>query len=230
MERRRSTDVIVETIAPRGKHVIDVGCGDGKLVRHLTENGAHVLGVECNPRQLSKANAAERIGDERIIDGVGQALPAPNGSADVVVFFNSLHHIPVEFMGKALAEAARVLVPGGFAYVQEPLPEGLFFQTVLPIDDETAVRGAALAAIRSAGSVGLIEDTEITFIHTFRMDSYEAFRGMVISANTEREALFDQKDAEMRALFARNAHPASDGGYAFDQPMRVNILRKPKAL
>ncbi|MDA8231933.1 MAG: class I SAM-dependent methyltransferase [Magnetospirillum sp.] len=229
MDRRRSTDVIVETIAPQGKRVIDVGCGDGNLVRHLTLCGAHVLGVECSPRQLAKAHAAEPAGGERIVEGVGQALPAPDSSADVVVFFNSLHHVPVEFMGTALAEAARVLVPGGLVYVNEPLPEGLFFETVLPIDDETAVRAAALAAVRRAEDVGLRQDREFTYVHTVRLDSYEAFRERVVSANAERESLFQQKDGQMRALFARNARPGPDGGFSFDQPMRVNLLGRPMA-
>ena len=226
MDKRRNTDVIVETLALEGKQVIDVGCGDGGLVRRLTRLGAHVRGVECSPRQLAKARAADKLGDEEIVEGVGQALPADDESCDLVIFFNSLHHIPIEHQAKAMAEAARVLKPDGEVYVNEPLPYGDFFEAVRPVDDETWVRGAALAAVKGAWVHGLEEATEFTYLHPMVLPDYEAFRERIISANAEREAKFATLDKEMRERFARLAKPAPEGGFAFDQPMRVNLLRK----
>lgn len=226
MDRRSNTDVIVETIAMEGKRVVDVGCGEGHLVRLLTRHGASVLGVECSPRQLAKAHAAPRVADERIVEGVGQSLPAEDASADVVVFFNSLHHVPCEVMDTALAEAARVLVPGGLVYVSEPVAEGPFFETARPVDDETQVRAAAQAAIAAAAAILPLE-REIRFVHTVRMEDYANFRERIISANSEREDRFDSLDAEMRRLFEQNATRTPEGQYSFDQPMVVKVLRKP---
>lgn len=121
---RRNPDVLTDTLAVAGKQLIDVGCGNGHLVRHLARHGAQVLGVECSPRQLAAAHAAARVADETIVEGVGQALPAADASADIVVFFNSLHHIPGEHMATALNEACRVLRADGVVYVAEPLAEG----------------------------------------------------------------------------------------------------------
>lgn len=226
MDKRRNTDVIVETLALEGKRVIDVGCGDGALVRLMARFGAHVLGVECSPRQLARARAAARVADEEIVEGVGQALPADDESADAVVFFNSLHHIPIAFQAKALAEAARVLKPGGEVYVSEPLPWGAFFEAVQPIDDETWVRGAALASVKGAWVHGLEEESEFTYLHPMVLKDYDAFRDKIVSANIEREAKFTELDAQMRERFARLGKPVEDGGSAFEQPMRVNLLRK----
>lgn len=226
MDKRRNTDVIVETLALEGKRVIDVGCGDGSLARLMARFGASVLGVECSPRQLAKARAAEQVPGVEIVEGVGQALPADDESADSVAFFNSLHHIPIAFQAKALAEAARVLKPGGEVYVSEPLPFGAFFEAVKPIDDETWVRGAALASVKGAWVHGLDEESEFTYLHPMIMRDYESFRERIVSANAEREAKFAELDAEMRKRFVSLAMPADGGGFLFEQPMRVNLLRK----
>lgn len=224
MQRRRNADVIVETLDLEGKRVIDVGCGDGHLTRLMARHGAHVLGVECSPRQLAKAWAAEKVADERVVDGVGQDLPAEDQSADIVVFFNSLHHVPAEHMAAALAEARRVLVPGGLVYVSEPVAEGKFFETCRPVDDETRVRALALAALRAAPGFHMAD--EFFYVHTVAMKSYEAFRDRIVSANHEREEKFAVLDGDMRALYAANGRPNDQGGMEFDQPMRVNVLRK----
>lgn len=143
---RRNPDVLTDTLAVAGKQLIDVGCGNGHLVRHLARHGAQVLGVECSPRQLAAAHAAARVADETIVEGAGQALPAADASADIVVFFNSLHHIPGEHMATALNEACRVLRADGVVYVAEPLAEGEFFALCRAVDDETQVRAARRSA------------------------------------------------------------------------------------
>jgi len=224
MQRRRNVDVMVETLKPEGKRILDVGCGDGSLVRLMAKSGARVLGVECSPRQLAKARAAETVAGAEIVEGVGQDLPAEDACFDAVVFFNSLHHVPPEFMAQALSEAARVLKPGGLLYASEPIAEGKFFETCRPVDDETRVRGLAQQAL--AQVPGMVREDEITFLQTVAMADYAAFRERVVSANSEREATFERMDGEMRALFARNARPAADGGFEFDQPMRVILLRR----
>ena len=224
MQRRRNTDVIVETLELEGKRVIDVGCGDGHLTRLLAGRGARVLGVECSPRQLARAHAAAPVAEETFVDGVGQALPVADGEADAVVFFNSLHHIPAPFMAAALAEAWRVLKGDGVVYVSEPVAEGEFFEVCRPIDDETLVRAQALAALRTAPGFAILD--EFLFIHTVKLASYEALRDRIVSANSEREAAFERLDASMRTLFQAKGRSDGLGGREFDQPMRVILLRK----
>ncbi|MCR6628832.1 MAG: class I SAM-dependent methyltransferase [Magnetospirillum sp.] len=223
MDRRRNADVIVETLALEGKRVIDVGCGDGHLARHMAGFGARVLGVECSPRQLAKARAAAPMDRVTIVEGVGQSLPVPSGEADYVVFFNSLHHVPVAVMGQALQEAARVLRPSGAVYVSEPVAEGKFFETCRPVDDETEVRTRAYRALQSCPALQPVR--EFRYVHTVQMRTFDAFRERLISANVEREARFDAIKDELRTLFETNGR-RTDTGWEFDQPMRVNLLER----
>ena len=106
-------DVIASLLPIEGAHIVDVGCGDGSLVRALTKRGAHVTGVEILDDALNRARAAQPVGDERYLKGVGENLPMHNDSVDAVIFMNSLHHIPIPHMaqgagrGGAGAEAGR---------------------------------------------------------------------------------------------------------------------------
>ena len=126
-----------------GSNIVDVGCGDGSLVRFLTREGAHVTGIECYESTLARANDHERVADEEYHLGFGQELPLEAESADVVIFANSLHHVPIEEQENALREAGRVLRAGGLLCVREPLAQGPSFEAHKLVDDETAVRFAA---------------------------------------------------------------------------------------
>lgn len=224
MERRRNSDVMVQTIDLAGKRVVDVGCGDGTLARLMAQRGANVVGIECSPRQLAKLRALPPVPGACFVEGVGQDLPLADGVADMVVFFNSLHHIPVDHMDQALAQAVRVLKPGGVVYVSEPLAEGPHFQACRPVDDETWVRAQALNAMLRAP--GLCAKQEIRYVHEVRLPHFEAFRDRLISANPEREARFARMDETMRSLF-NTFGTYTDDVWRFDQPMRVNIFIRP---
>ncbi len=225
MRRCKNQDMIVEVLELSGKRVVDVGCGDGHLTRLMASQGASVLGVECSPRQLAKARAHPGQAGAEVVEGVGQALPVADGSVDVVLFAGSLHHVPPDLMDAALAEAVRVLMPGGHAYVQEPLAEGPFFETGLPVDDETEIRRLALAALNRAPGLEMVR--EIRYLHPIRLASFEDFQDRMVSANVEREERFAAHEAALRALFEAKATRSPEGDFCFDQPMRVNLARKP---
>lgn len=226
LKRQSGGEALLEAVALKGRRAVDVGCGDGQMVRFLTRHGAHVTGIECGPIQLEKAHAADRAGDEHYLEGVGEALPLPDASADLVTFINSLHHVPVAEQGKALKEAARVLVDGGDLYVAEPLAEGPQFELLQPLDDETAVRAAAYREIGRAGEYGFEPVWERRHLQPRTFESYEALRDMVVAIDPARAKRFETLDAQLRANFEKLATKLPDGGYELVQPVRINLLRR----
>jgi SAM-dependent methyltransferase len=223
---RSPRDILDELLPDGAPVVVDVGCGDGSLVRHLARRGARAIGVEVGREPLERARAHAPVGGERYEHGGAQALPLDDRTADVVVFANSLHHVPGDALDAALAEAARVLRPGGMLYVQEPIAEGAYFELLRPVDDETAVRAAARAAIERADRHGLDHERTIDFENDVVHPDFASFRDRVVLADTDRAEAFAGLEAELRERFEATAERTEDGGFRFRQPMRVDVLRR----
>jgi SAM-dependent methyltransferase len=223
---RKNTDVLGELVDVAGLRVIDVGCGAGGLVRWLAGRGAHVTGLECQRSQLEKARAVARVADEDYVEGIGEAMPFPDASADLVVFFQSLHHVPADEMRTALREAARVLRPGGLAYVSEPIAEGDFFELVRPVDDETDVRRLACEAIADSERHGLEQVSEHRFLHPLVFADFDAFCDLIVGADGARASTVAALGDDLRRRFETSGR-ATEPGRAFESPTRVNLLRRP---
>jgi SAM-dependent methyltransferase len=222
---RSPLDVLDELLPEGAPVVVDVGCGEGSLVRRLARRGARAIGIEVAPEPLARARAHAPVGGERYEQAGAQALPLPDASADVVLFMNSLHHVPGDQLDRALAEAARVLRPGGMLYVQEPLAEGPYFELLRPVDDETAVRAAARAAVGRADAHRFTHEREVRFDAPVVHADFAGFRDRVVLADAARAAAFARLQDELRGRFERTAE-RTDDGFRFWQPMRVDVLRR----
>jgi SAM-dependent methyltransferase len=220
-------DALEELVDVHDRDVLDVGCGEGELVRRLVLAGARVVGLDPLAVALEHArHAGPPSPAARFVEGPAEALPFPGESFDVVIFFNSLHHVPAESMDAALAEAARVLRGGGVLYVQEPLAEGSFFEVVRAVEDETRVRAAAQDALRRATSEGrLVELASREAVITFSLE-FEHFCERMVSVDPARGAELNEHGSALRAAFERLGRQVRDG-YEFDQPFRANLFGLP---
>jgi SAM-dependent methyltransferase len=90
-----------------GRRVLDVGCRFGALTQAYLEGNA-VVGVDVDRRALE---AAHSLGIETVWADAAEALPFDEESFDVVVLGELLEHLPLP--GRTVAEAGRVLRPGG---------------------------------------------------------------------------------------------------------------------
>jgi SAM-dependent methyltransferase len=94
--------------------VADIGCGDGYLALEAAQWARLVVGIDCSREVLTRARrlaARRRVTNVQWKQGDLSHLPLGDGSVDVALLSHALHHaIEPE---AALAEAARVLRPGG---------------------------------------------------------------------------------------------------------------------
>ncbi|NKZ09347.1 class I SAM-dependent methyltransferase [Mycolicibacterium septicum DSM 44393] len=93
-------------------HVVDVGCGPGTAARVAARRGARVTGVDPASTMLRIARlVTPKRAPITWSVGTAEALPVPDGSATVVWALATVHHW--QDVDKAVAEARRVLAPGG---------------------------------------------------------------------------------------------------------------------
>lgn len=98
---------------PLDGDVLEIGPGYGVTTRWLLDRGARLTAVEVDPA-LAEALRAEFSDRVAVHTGDGAALPFPDATFDTVVCFTMLHHVPSRaHQDRLLAEAARVLRPGG---------------------------------------------------------------------------------------------------------------------
>jgi ubiquinone/menaquinone biosynthesis C-methylase UbiE len=146
--RGRLSAQVLAGLAP-GTAVVDVGCGTGTLAITLAAGGAEVIGVDGDPEVLALAHAKPAAETVQWRKGLATALPLPGASADRVVMSLLLHHLDPAGKRTALAEAVRVLRPGGRLHVADWGRPG-----------DPLMRAAARALTRVDGAEGLREHLE----------------------------------------------------------------------
>jgi len=103
--------------------VLEVGCGNGELTSVLAQRSRFVAVVDASTRALEAtraACAAQGFANVDFLEGDARRLPIESGSFDVVYIHMLLHH--VISAQQVLAEARRVLKPGGCVVVTEIMP------------------------------------------------------------------------------------------------------------
>jgi SAM-dependent methyltransferase len=117
--------------------VVDLGCGTGLSTRAWSGFARRVIGIEPNPAMLAVAEAAPGV---EYRNAYAQATGLDDGVADIVTCSQSFHWMEP---GSTLAEATRILRPGGvFAAYDYELPPA--------VDPEVDAAFAAYLARRRA--------------------------------------------------------------------------------
>lgn len=115
LEYERVRRLVGARLAPASR-VLDVGGGTGVHSRWLAAYGHEVTLVDPVPEQVEIASGIEGV---TAVLGDARSLEADDGSADAVLLFGPLYHLTSRRdRDRALAEALRVLRPGGLVMVQ----------------------------------------------------------------------------------------------------------------
>lgn len=99
----------------------DLGCGTGQIAEALAPWVRQVIAIDESAAMLQAARRRVRgLANVEVRRGSLEALPVPDASLDAVTCVLVLHHVPAPEL--ALAEAARVLRPGGRLLLTDMMP------------------------------------------------------------------------------------------------------------
>lgn len=113
--------------------VVDMGSGAGHTALACAPHAARVVGIDVTPEMVAMAtHLAEQRGLTNVAFRLGdvEAMPFEDGTVDVVTSRVSAHHYAD--VPKALAEACRILKPGGMLLMVDTVaPEDPVLDTFL---------------------------------------------------------------------------------------------------
>jgi SAM-dependent methyltransferase len=161
-ERTFRKRLVAQVAAGEPAAVLEIGCGTGSLTVRLAQAlpASSITALDPDPDALSRARAKDPLSQIDWREGTAVGLPMPEHSFDRVVASLVLHHLTTAEKRAALAEAHRVLRPGGRLHVadwgapQDALMVAAFFALrALDGFDRTRAhaRGELPALIEQAG-------------------------------------------------------------------------------
>ncbi|WP_395365430.1 class I SAM-dependent methyltransferase [Streptomyces sp. YH02] len=103
-----AAEAVLRLVPPGSRTLLDLACGTGLVTERLTRPGLRVYGADAAHAMLRVA--ADRA-PGRVVRADARRLPLPDASLDAVSAVWLLHLVP--FATEIVAEAARVLRPGG---------------------------------------------------------------------------------------------------------------------
>lgn len=101
-----------------GQAVLDLGCGTGELTRMIADRlaslgGGETVGIDAAARMIDVAQKKRANATCRFDVAAAERLPYEDTVFDAVVSSLFFHHVDLELKQRSLAEAFRVLQPGG---------------------------------------------------------------------------------------------------------------------
>jgi ubiquinone/menaquinone biosynthesis C-methylase UbiE len=219
--------VISRMLPLAGARVLELGCGAAEKTRAIAESTdvAAITAVEIDPIQHRKNLKIADLPKVNFKSYGAQAIPEADDSFDIVMMFKSLHHVPGQSMDQALQEIQRVLKPGGYAYISEPVFAGEFNEIMRLFHDEEIVRKNAFDALLRAVDRGVLElGEEYFFKNVIKLRSFEQYEAGILSVTHIDHDLDDETLVEVKRRFMKHE---SDKGFVFEVPNRIDLLRKP---
>jgi SAM-dependent methyltransferase len=219
-------DVLSALVPLAGQRIIELGCGAAQLARAVLARhpDCRITGLEVDERQHAKNLAAPPQVGLGFLAAGAQAIPLLDASFDLAWMLKSLHHVPVPLMGQALAEVARVLRPGGWLYVSEPVYGGAFNEVIRCFNDEGVVRAAAQAALDAAVAAGpWTAVAERRFAMPVHFAGFAEFEQRMMRPTYATHSVDEAVLAAARAAFLPHL---GAGGAHFIRPMHVRLLRR----
>jgi SAM-dependent methyltransferase len=188
---------LLELLPPPARRALELGCGEGRVARALAEHGYRIVGVDTSQGAVAAAEGVEAL----VADAAD--LPFEDGAFDLVYAFMSL--LDVDDLDRTVAEAARVLEPGGAFCFVTLHPFGMAGRFADP-DDPDAAFVVTDSYFRERRRVFSTDDGDVEFTFVDQHRPLETYFRALERAGLIVEALREPRpSAEVQAARPRSA-------------------------
>jgi len=110
----KQIDMIIPFIKNSGAHILDIGCGNGKMIKYLGDmTGAHIYGFDYSDNAIMQAKKNNNSDDFCV--GVMEEIEYSKESFDVIVAMDSVYF--AHDMATFVNQIKNWLKPGGVLFV-----------------------------------------------------------------------------------------------------------------
>lgn len=209
------SEAVTAIVTPKGKRVVEIGCGGGIYSRAWAELGAaSVVGVDFSAAMLGAAReTCAGLANASFVQGDATATGLPDGCTDILFERALLHHLGD--IPAAVREAARILAPGGLYLAQDRTPDDMrlpgssenirnLFHERFPLLLEVELRRRPRSVdVRAAlAGAGLTNIQERTLWEARRVYPDADALAADLAARNDRSILHELSDSELAELIA----------------------------
>jgi len=110
---------LINSINLKDKVLVDVGCSFGWLEREILKlKPKKIIGID--PEKNALAFARKNVHKAEFIEGSATNIPLLNSTADIVILFDVIEHVPKNKELVVLKEISRILKKGGMLLFSTP--------------------------------------------------------------------------------------------------------------
>lgn len=220
-------EIMQRTLTLPGSRVLELGCGRAWMTRILAEKFSPeiIIATEVDRIQHQKNLLIDDLPNVSFELCSATEINQPDATIDVVIMLKSLHHVPVDLMDQAMDEIARVLKPGGLAYISEPVYAGELNNILKLFNDEREVRLAAFNTISMAVERKILDlDEQIFFNAPGHYRDFAHFEQRMLKVTHTEHNISNELYRQIKKAFMQ--HMTQEGAF-FLKPTRVDLLRRP---
>lgn len=223
----KSKEILLNELSFKGKKVLDVGCGNGWFSQWASNKGGIVDAIDPSKEQIEEAKSKDINNSINFIRAGAESINDLKKLYDLIVFFNSLHHIPIDIMAKSINYCKSKISNNGKIFIIEPIAKGKFHDFVKNIDDETKVRCEAYKVIKNCKKYRLEIIKELMYDEVKIFNSGNDCINFLSKVDDNRVSYIEENKKFLLNEF-NNLSNYSNNKYQFIQPMRLNILKNKK--
>ncbi len=226
-QKATELEIMQRALPLAGSRILELGCGRAWMTRQIAEKFSPelIIATEVDQIQHEKNLLIHDLPQVSFLYGSAADIEQPNASVDIVIMLKSLHHVPIHLMDQAMSEIARVLKPGGLAYISEPVYEGDLNEILRLFNDEKMVREAAFSAVVRAVNSGVLTlEKQIFFDSPGHYRDFAHFEQRMLNVTHSDHQIGSALHQKIRQVFMQ--HMTEDGAH-FLKPSRVDLLQRP---